>query len=65
MMVTESMRNCRKQSRDDGNSAVWLLVETFVASVATVAPAESVSVGDRSHSWADFFATEISEMKND
>ena len=64
-MVTESIRNCRKQRSDDGNSAVWLLVETFPASVATVAPVESVSAGDRSHSWADFLATDISEMKND
>ena len=62
LMVTESMRNCRKQSSDDGKSAVWLLVATFAASVALV---DSISTGERNHSWADFLATDIPEMKND
>lgn len=64
-MVTESMRNCKKQSSDDGNSAVWLLVVTFAASVVVVAPVDSVSTGERNHSWADFLATDIPETKND
>ena len=64
-MVTESIRNCKKQSSDDGNSAAWLLVETVAASVVMVALADSVSAGGCNHSWADFLATDISETKND
>lgn len=63
-MVTESMRNCRKQSSDDGNRAVWELVGTVAASVAMATVAESVSADDRSQSWADFLATDTSEMIN-
>ena len=64
-MVTESMRNCKKQSSDDGKSAVWLLVATFAPSVVMVALVDSVSTGERNHSCADFLATDIPEMKND
>ena len=64
-MVTESIRNCKKHSSDDGNNAVWLLVETVAASVVMVALADSVSAGDRNHSWTDFLATDIPDTKND
>lgn len=49
-MVTESMMNCRKQRSDDGNNAVWLLVETAAVSVAMAVPTESVSPIDCNHS---------------
>ena len=64
-MVTESIRNWRKQSSDDGNSAVWLLVDMVTASVAMVALVESVSPSERSNSWVDFLATDIPDIEND